>query len=242
MILRRITQHVKDQNWFAVGLDFCIVVVGILIAFQITNWSEARSERQDARIALEQLEQDFQQILVRTDRSIAQHASSVAAAGRIIRGIRDDAFSEETLFVDMAEVTDFSAPPGLSATFTELVSAGRLELVENQALRRSLIAYDEYASLNRDQLGTFERPLTEAKLVIMRALTLEVTGVAKTKFADLDELTDVDREMLRNDPEILTTLQVLYATQENIHVIMIKIRKDILNILDQIKAERERIK
>lgn len=42
MILRRITKHVKDQNWFAVGIDFVIVVAGILIAFQITNWSEER--------------------------------------------------------------------------------------------------------------------------------------------------------------------------------------------------------
>lgn len=53
MILRRITKHVKDQNWFAVVLDFLIVVVGILIAFQITNWSEARGDKADARIALE---------------------------------------------------------------------------------------------------------------------------------------------------------------------------------------------
>ena len=44
MILRRITHHVKRQNWFAVCLDFCIVVVGILIAFQITNWNEARQD------------------------------------------------------------------------------------------------------------------------------------------------------------------------------------------------------
>lgn len=26
MILRRLTRHVKDQNWFAEGLDFVIVV------------------------------------------------------------------------------------------------------------------------------------------------------------------------------------------------------------------------
>jgi hypothetical protein len=45
MILRRLTQHIKDQNWFAVGLDFVIVVCGILIAFQITNWNENRAER-----------------------------------------------------------------------------------------------------------------------------------------------------------------------------------------------------
>lgn len=44
MLLRRITQHVKDQNWIAVVLDFVIVVVGILIAFQISSMAEKRSE------------------------------------------------------------------------------------------------------------------------------------------------------------------------------------------------------
>jgi hypothetical protein len=45
MILRRLSQHIKDQNWFAVVLDFVIVVAGILIAFQITNWSELQREK-----------------------------------------------------------------------------------------------------------------------------------------------------------------------------------------------------
>ena len=31
MLLRRITEHVKDQNWFAVALDFVIVVFLSLI-------------------------------------------------------------------------------------------------------------------------------------------------------------------------------------------------------------------
>lgn len=44
MLLRSLTKHVKDQNWFAVFLDFFIVVAGILIAFQITNWSERRGD------------------------------------------------------------------------------------------------------------------------------------------------------------------------------------------------------
>ncbi len=45
MILRRLSMHVKDQNWFAVALDFLIVVAGILIAFQITDWNERQQEK-----------------------------------------------------------------------------------------------------------------------------------------------------------------------------------------------------
>ena len=42
MLLRRITQHVKDQNWFAVLIDFAIVVFGVFIGIQVANWNAAR--------------------------------------------------------------------------------------------------------------------------------------------------------------------------------------------------------
>ncbi len=45
MILRRITEHVKTQNWFAVALDFVIVVAGVFIGIQVANWNQARADR-----------------------------------------------------------------------------------------------------------------------------------------------------------------------------------------------------
>lgn len=45
MILRRLTKHIEDQNWFAVGVDFLIVVVGVFIGIQVANWNDAKSER-----------------------------------------------------------------------------------------------------------------------------------------------------------------------------------------------------
>ncbi|MEL6830844.1 MAG: hypothetical protein AAFO63_11980 [Pseudomonadota bacterium] len=59
------TEHVKSQNWFAVALDFFIVVVGILIAFQITEWNERREQRLSERGYLEQLRSDVVEL---TDR------------------------------------------------------------------------------------------------------------------------------------------------------------------------------
>lgn len=50
MILRRITEHVRTQNWFAVGIDFLIVIVGVFIGIQVSNWNDARAEK--AREAL----------------------------------------------------------------------------------------------------------------------------------------------------------------------------------------------
>jgi len=55
MRLRSLTKHIREQNWFAVALDFFIVVIGILIAFQITNWSEARQTDQNRDLIIDAL-------------------------------------------------------------------------------------------------------------------------------------------------------------------------------------------
>lgn len=44
MLLRRITKHVKDQNWFAVGIDFLIVVFGVFIGIQFANWNDTQQD------------------------------------------------------------------------------------------------------------------------------------------------------------------------------------------------------
>ena len=51
MILRRITQHVKEQNWFAVGLDFLIVVIGVGAAMLGQQWISNGQQRADMRVA-----------------------------------------------------------------------------------------------------------------------------------------------------------------------------------------------
>lgn len=57
MLLRRVTEHVRTQNWFAVGLDFLIVVVGVFIGIQVSNWNDARAERaMERRIILSLLD------------------------------------------------------------------------------------------------------------------------------------------------------------------------------------------
>lgn len=43
MILRRVIEHVKAQNWTAVALDFVIVVVGVFIGIQVSNWNDGRA-------------------------------------------------------------------------------------------------------------------------------------------------------------------------------------------------------
>lgn len=44
MLLRSVTKHVKDQNWFAVFLDLTIVVFGVFIGIQVSNWNQSYAD------------------------------------------------------------------------------------------------------------------------------------------------------------------------------------------------------
>lgn len=58
MMLRRLTKHLKDQNWFAVGLDFFIVIVGVFIGIQVANWNDFHKDKIGLAASLERLDNE----------------------------------------------------------------------------------------------------------------------------------------------------------------------------------------
>lgn len=64
MLLRRVIEHVRDQNWAAVGIDFVIVVVGVFFGIQVSNWNEDRKSLQQERELLERLKVEINQNIV----------------------------------------------------------------------------------------------------------------------------------------------------------------------------------
>ena len=54
MLLRKITKHVTDQNWFAVFIDFLIVVLGIWVALMVGQWTQDQKDNSElARVKKE---------------------------------------------------------------------------------------------------------------------------------------------------------------------------------------------
>ncbi len=240
MILRSVTEHVKAQNWFAVGIDLVIVVVGVFIGIQVANWNDDRLDRIEAGNVLARLEQEFRMHLERTDRSLERHRASLAATARVIHGIRDARLAEDTLNDDIDLASGFATPPGPSTTFQELVSSGRSRLLAGADLRSALMGYNDYVSLVRDHYEVFTRPLADARLSLLRARTLSVTGVPSEGITQTWATGEVDHTVLLNDPDIMVALQAAYGTQDNVHAVLMANRTRILEILALIQAERGR--
>ena len=71
MLFRRIKAHVEKENWFAVGIDFCIVVLGVFIGLQVANWNETRANTQREKQVLQEILGDLREDAVTLQSSTA---------------------------------------------------------------------------------------------------------------------------------------------------------------------------
>ncbi|WP_299083525.1 hypothetical protein [uncultured Paraglaciecola sp.] len=81
MLLRRITKHVTDQNWFAVFIDFFIVVVGVFIGIQVANWNDARTLDSQERELLIELKREIESDATNAN-ILRNHFENVHAAAK----------------------------------------------------------------------------------------------------------------------------------------------------------------
>ena len=143
MLLRRITKHVKDQDWFAVALDFVIVIAGILIAFQITNWNEERLNRKTEITYLELLQRDLQATVVEVESQISLEKFHVQIANDAVAIIAEPPaeLRQKKLGMTLSRLTGRRTLMIKSPTFQDLQSSGRIELISDPELRSDILNY-----------------------------------------------------------------------------------------------------
>jgi hypothetical protein len=141
MILRRLSQSLKTQNWTAIWIEFILLVCGVFLGMQVSNWNEARVERKAEIAYLHSLQSDVQ--------------LSVENLEGIIKALEIQRKSRKALYaysIDpkavMSEVDrDFNIFQGLflipthtlnQITFETLKSSGRLSILGSQELATAL--------------------------------------------------------------------------------------------------------
>ena len=86
MILRRVIQHVKKQEWTAIGIDFLIVVLGVFVGIQVSNWNAERETSKKSAVFTERLKADLRgeawgyEYLILYNKDILANAERVLAA------------------------------------------------------------------------------------------------------------------------------------------------------------------
>lgn len=216
MILRRITKHVQDQNWTAIGIDFFIVVLGVFVGLQASNWNASLADRSSEALYIGYLAEDLQDDIREIDYvlSITEWRMSALAAviitatgepmpttratpqgsvpiGTVPEYVPD---SPQSVVMAMSLLVTFDSS---DLAYNTVVSSGSLRLVRNQELARGMQEYDAAVrDLNRieSRLATYRDEL---------ARILQQSGVAWTDPLSVDDVAKVARD----NPELLAAMK-----------------------------------
>ena len=204
MILRRFMKHVTDQNWFAVGLDVIVVITGIFLGMQVTDWNNQRKDADEEREYLVRVHADMAESVETQREQLEAAATIVSDMDYLIEKLLDGTFAEanqKRLLSGLDGAGNIPLPTTSMVTINELSSTGKLLLIQDIALRDAIgrikTSY-EYTSAEQDRsmlsLSTYQ-PFF-AHLALYRPAT-DDTQIRSgySMVADFDQLAN-DRDMI----------------------------------------------
>ncbi len=136
MIGRRVIGHLKNQQWTAFGIELVIVVLGIFIGLQVSNWNQERTVGQQAANFAERLKTDLReedwayQLQITYNREVLANAQRAASA---LEGTTT--MSDESLLICAYRATQYKQRLRRRSTYDELISTGTIGLIRDQTLR-----------------------------------------------------------------------------------------------------------
>lgn len=180
MIPRRVAEHAKAQNWFAVTLDFFIVVIGVFIGIEVANWNQTRQDRQEERRYYGQLLLDLKgdlKTLSLAERRADQFDEAAQLVIDRLGGKAPAQASPGRMATAIHKAGWIYIPYASRGTYNELISTGNLGLLRNSQLKSEIANYygtfeglRQWDSLLRDQqsdywaetAGVLPRPVLRA--------------------------------------------------------------------------------
>ena len=144
MIMRRLAQSLRDQNWSTITIEFVLLVIGVFLGIEAANWNARRVEDARAEAYLARLRGNLQADALSIQRRIDFWNVVIAEGKAAIRyaetGERVDGSAWKTVraFYQASQLWQWIPA---DATYQELRSGGELGLIRDAALRDALSQY-----------------------------------------------------------------------------------------------------
>ena len=85
MILRRLAQNLKQQNWTAIWIEFVLLVCGVFLGIQVSNWNEDRKDLALEAVYLQRIAADVRSDVAEIDGILRVSTLRMAVLNRVLR-------------------------------------------------------------------------------------------------------------------------------------------------------------
>ena len=141
-MLKRISARAARQDWFAVAVEFIILVAGVFLGIQVSNWNQDRLDRAEGREYRQRLISDLESnqrdlaFRIHYDGQVLAHARAALAA--LDRPAGDD---PGQFILDAYQASNHIPQPLRQFTYDEALAAGKAERLGDPRLRERIANY-----------------------------------------------------------------------------------------------------
>ncbi len=152
MIFRRTIANLRAQNWVAIGIELAIVIVGVFIGLQVSNWNQARIEQRATQRMVEELKPGLANFIDFFETAKTYYSTTGRYAEAAFAGWRGDPAVTDEQFVIGAYQASQIYTFGINAVnWTQVFGGGQLANIQDPRLRRGLA---NLMTLNFDMIDT----------------------------------------------------------------------------------------
>ncbi|MBC7767351.1 MAG: hypothetical protein H7124_01040 [Phycisphaerales bacterium] len=250
MILRRVIAHFRKQEWTAIAIDFVIVVLGVFVGLQVSNWNDARADRGVVAGHLSEISEDLRSHLELHDALYGSALARIAAVDYIY----DQAFQRRLPQQLVLSTESWVAPPtppipedhldnlmgyvdlvritvSSRKAYESLINSGHMGMIENRELARDIQLY--YGSYD-DLLDTNDVFRGFRNTGVVAGFEYGVSVFDERPAAEIIALARRDERFaayLRTQRE----WAIIHAN------LLADLRDDTVALLERVEAERARI-
>jgi len=224
MILRRLVDAVRDQNWVSVVLELAIVVVGIFIGLQVDDWNQRRLERENDQRALVLFVDELKIMLKEADLDLSFVTASMQdlSLGTQI-ALKCDSSNEERarLTTAIANTLNWRVPDIRPSGLAEIGNSGTLARLGNPELSRAVGSINQTIKSIDDSMDFLAPQFDRAwqmllpYLVLTKPITLQKLDLGVERQAPPNYMSLVPQETLCGSQEFLLGLSLLTSFYES---------------------------
>ncbi len=157
MIYRRVAARLRAQDWLAIMIELTIVVVGVFIGTQVSNWNAGRLEKHETERMIAQLAPNLQLLseyysAARTYYATTKHYADIALAGW--RG--DPKVSDRDFVIAAYQASQIVGIGTNSSTWATVLGSDQLRRIDDLEIRNDLsfLVSADYSTLDTAAVDT----------------------------------------------------------------------------------------
>jgi len=234
MILRRVIKHFRQQEWTAIFLDFLIVVVGVFVGLQVSNWNDARSRAQTAQTYIVLLREDLAASKEDINQRVTYFRQTRTNALQALHALDQppETLGEQFL-VDIYQASQMLQREYGRDTYNEILSVGANNAISDIAVRKRLANF--YRSI-KAQITTL-RDKTPYRELVRRNMPYRAQQAIRAACGDIVTTGESGEPVLalptECDPDLSPNeVQIAVAA-----IMDLNIRKDLVRQLSNLDAK-----